>query len=528
LTGPTGGSGFTGHTGDTGFTGPTGGSGPTGITGPTGPSGNTGPTGLTGFTGYTGLTGVSGFTGYTGPTGASGFTGHTGPTGATGFTGYTGPTGGTGIQGPTGPSGSGAETLQAAYEGGATISVTSAEGALTITGTSANIDFVIGSGGDTGDFRIYDGSANWFFIDEDAATLSLGAAATAGLTITAGSTGDVVFSGDADTNFQFDFTSAVPGVDLVTISNSGQGTITDAVDGLDITFVQGVGGSGETNAGINMTVTGSGTAGDVLSGLSISTAGVADGNLYGVNIGNITGSGGTEYALAIGTGWDRGLDVNSPAQIGSTLTATGTVTIGSGGNTFTFDPSSGPVYAGTARPAKKVTLIPEFPGAVLTPDGSNNTGTMTSDFCSKTNTAPPDTNIDVCVTAGDLHNYYTWTAQATNDYDIWIDWQVPSDFHEFDDNPAIVYYGWRSSASDSVTLTLYDDNDAICGSATAISGTAGQWNLTNYADVSSCDVPSSGAIGPGDIVTFRVQLSVGVNDEFARMGEISISYKAKF
>ena len=148
---------------------------------------------------------------------------------------------------------------------------------------------------------------------------------------------------------------------------------------------------------------------------------------------------------------------------------------------------------------------------------------MTSDFCSKSNTNPPDINTGVCVTAGDLHNYYAWTANATNDYDVWADWQVPSDFSAFASSTAIKYFGWRTSTSDSVTLTVYDDNDAICGSATAISGTVATWNSTNYADPTGCS-----AIAAGDIITFRVQLSVGVNSEYARVGEIEISYLAKF
>jgi len=206
-----------------------------------------------------------------------------------------------------------------------------------------------------------------------------------------------------------------------------------------------------------------------------------------------------------------------------TIKADDTFTISDVGGAFNFSVDTGPSYTGDARPTKKITLIPEFPGATLTGDGGTNVGTMTSDFCSKTNTNPPDINTGVCVTAGDLHNYYSWTAQATNDYDIWIPWQVPSDFAEFASSTAIQFNGWRTTSSDSVTLTVYDDNDAICNGATAISGTEATWNATNYADPTGC-----GAIAAGDTITFRVQLSVGVNDEYARMGEISVSYLATF
>ena len=74
-------------------------------------------------------------------------------------------------------------TLQEAYNAGETISVTSGEGALSITGTSANVDFAIGSGTDTGDFRVWDGTSNWIFVDESADTLSIGAAAGNGISI---------------------------------------------------------------------------------------------------------------------------------------------------------------------------------------------------------------------------------------------------------------------------------------------------------------------------------------------------------
>jgi len=187
--------------------------------------------------------------------------------------------------------------------------------------------------------------------------------------------------------------------------------------------------------------------------------------------------------------------------------------------------TNGLIFAGTARKNRSVTLIPEFPGAVLTGDGANNVGTMTSDFCSNGNTNPPDINTGVCATSGDLHNYYSWTADATNDYDIWINWQVPSNFDAFASSTAIRFEGWRTSTSDSVTLTVYDDANNICGSATAISGTVAQWNSTDYADPTTCDDSN---IVAGDIITFRFQLSVGVNSEFARAGEITVDYLSVF
>ena len=86
----------------------------------------------------------------------------------------------------------------------------------------------------------------------------------------------------------------------------------------------------------------------------------ASNNLYGVDIDNISASANaTETAIRVGTGWDTGLSIES-----------GGITIS--GGTFQM--------TGSARPSKKMVLSPEYPGAVLFGDGTNNTGTMTSDY----------------------------------------------------------------------------------------------------------------------------------------------------
>ena len=175
----------------------------------------------------------------------------------------------------------------------------------------------------------------------------------------------------------------------------------------------------------------------------------------------------------------------------------------------------------------KVVLFLEYPGAVLTGDasGSDNVGTLTSDFCSKTNTNPPDINTGVCVTAGDLHNYYSWTTTVSgNDYDIWVAYQIPSDFSAFAASDTIKVYGWNTDNTvNAVTVTLYDDADALCGSATDVATGTATWTQTALTgDETGC----SGIVA-GDIVTFRIQLDADVS-EFARVGEIEFSYRAKF
>lgn len=182
-----------------------------------------------------------------------------------------------------------------------------------------------------------------------------------------------------------------------------------------------------------------------------------------------------------------------------------------------------------SRPARKITLSPEFPGAVLTGSGGSNTGTMTSDFCSENraiNAATTPTAASPCDsdTDGEEHNYYSWTAQATNNYDIWVKWQIPSDFAALATTNPISFYGWRTSASDTVGLTIYDDAGTTCGLGTVID-TNIIWDQENYNDSggSGCSIFTA-----DEYILFHIALTVGVNDEHAKMGEIEFNYLSKF
>lgn len=673
--------------------------------------------------------------------------------------------------------GGGGSTLQQAYVAGASIDITSGEGALDIDAQSANVDFEIGEGTDTGDFRIWDGSANWLFIDESADTLALGAAAGAGITIggtgitttnsgaltvsealaasstlavtgksgfgatfsasdylmelTANTTGDysrvidIAQSNDADEDSSSLYITATPTLGSIAANRNVRGTYLSLTPSLTIPNNKAVNIFGnDINLSLSSLIHSTSTANTIRSntyGNSINITGtpVFDDNnggdtttarvwgtnssviltptltnisdttfetfggyfksditsagaanltntsygVYGTAIGNLTttgqtthyagyfitsGSADTNYGLytsaggattsnyalysasgdnyfagnvgigdsspgaplEVGDGTDSlqvssvgditFVDANGAASITGpaggaltisaansqnlafTTTTAGDVTIttaaGSGlanvltgnlkvGNgtpgvtlngedayiegTFEVDGTSqfdaavsvtsggltvsGGSFSlsGSGRSTKKATLIPEFPGAVLTGDGSNNTGTMTSDFCSNGNANSgnglPDTNTGDCPTSGDVHNYYKWASTSgTSDYDVWVPWQVPSDFSEFASSTAVKFNSNKTAAGDAVTVTLYNDSKTTkCGSATAV-GSSAAWAQTNYADPTGCDAASGGQIDAGDVVFFRVQLSSTGSSSYARIGEIEVSYLAKF
>ncbi len=191
-------------------------------------------------------------------------------------------------------------TLQQAYEAGETIDVDSTNGALTIAGVSANIDFEIGSGTDTGDFRIWDGTNNWLLVDEDASTVNLGNAngATA-LNLTSG-TGAQTFTSSASTTGSFAFVA-----DSIT-----SGT------GFDLSFDGLAAGKGINLTSTSTAVTTGSLFSSSLSGASAFSgnlnlieytgAATATGDLLRINIGassnvgnlfNITDNGSSLFAV---------------------------------------------------------------------------------------------------------------------------------------------------------------------------------------------------------------------------------------
>ncbi len=199
-------------------------------------------------------------------------------------------------------------------------------------------------------------------------------------------------------------------------------------------------------------------------------------------------------------------------------TSNSTIVIGSGANTITLG-STGVTYAGTARPTSTVTLSAEYPGATFTADGSNNTGSLSSDFCSGSSRL----NINAAACAATVsRNFYQWTTdQASNqDYDIYVRYQMPSDYST-GSLANLAIQGWgTTTASESVTVALYSD---ASGTACATSGNAVTANAT-WSSATIASPLGSCTVSAGDTVTFRVRVQAGQN-KFARAGAISFDYR---
>lgn len=159
----------------------------------------------------------------------------------------------------------------------------------------------------TGDLVIQDNGTTFATFD-DTGTITFAPGA-----LTAGS--DFVLNQAAGTNFQITATAA-PTVDMIALTNTGQGTVSSGADGLSINFVTGD-GANLVNSAIDVTLTNGGTAvGDIIRGLTLN---------------NITPTAATEVGLYFGTGYDTDIQFAD---------ATGTMSLADNGTLILSDGTS--------------------------------------------------------------------------------------------------------------------------------------------------------------------------------------------
>lgn len=178
---------------------------------------------------------------------------------------------------------------------------------------------------------------------------------------------------------------------------------------------------------------------------------------------------------------------------------------GSGGTT-----SGSFTLRGTARNTKKIRLHAEYPSVVLTADGSNNTGTMTSGYDN---------------TSSARMNYYNWTTtQGTNqDYDIVVQVPLPTDFDGWASNPLAITGYTTNTTNGTITLEARDSADAqICNFVAVTPGSTNTWATNTTA----CTL-GSGTYTAGDYITLRIRLQAPTSGN-TRVGNIVLTYNSKF
>jgi hypothetical protein len=193
------------------------------------------------------------------------------------------------------------------------------------------------------------------------------------------------------------------------------------------------------------------------------------------------------------------------------------ITIGGGtGDTgsVTFAASTRePTLNSAARHTRRLTFVPEYPGATLTGDGSNNSGTMTSD---NETTSP-------------FRNFYSWTVSGgtSNDYDIWVRFALPADFSDFTSSDALTIEGWSSNTANTALdiVNVYDDSGtARCSSSVSFEpGSNSTWGNTTTNQTCT----DTGFASANDMWTVRIRLTAS-SSASARVGRFYITYLSKW
>ena len=233
----------------------------------------------------------------------------------------------------------------------------------------------------------------------------------------------------------------------------------------------------------------------------------------------LTNSAGPTSATAF-----RVQNAGGVAQL-SVDTSANTVTVGSAVNGVIMS-ASGIVYSGTARSNVTATLAAEYAGATFIGDGTNNTGTLTSDFCSGSAAGGMNINAAACGGATTTtRNYYNWanTEATAQDYDIYVRYQMPSNY-DSGSMANLKILGWgTTTASESVTVALYvDGRTAACATTgNAVTANATWSSATSASPLGTCTITA------GSMVTFKVRVVAGQN-KTVRASDISFNYRGKF
>lgn len=161
------------------------------------------------------------------------------------------------------------------------------------------------------------------------------------------------------------------------------------------------------------------------------------------------------------------------------------------------------IGSGGITGTRKVSMVPEYAGGVLYADGSDNSGTMTSDF-----------------DATNVRNYYRWTSSlgALNDYDIVVRSPIPSEYASSLGSFKIWAYGSSTSAvNNNIQVTIRDGAGTSCASnISVLPGTANTW-VEQTVTLAGCTFAAN------DTLTINVKMSA-LSNNAVRVGEISYTY----
>jgi hypothetical protein len=223
---------------------------------------------------------------------------------------------------------------------------------------------------------------------------------------------------------------------------------------------------------------------------------------------------------------------NAIIKIGDTISAA-SIVVGDGTNNATFASTTHELTLnGSAQHTRRITLQPEFAGAVMTAQNgcASCNGSMTSDM------DPASGASTLSSAEGYAHSYYAWTTtQGTNqNYDIWVSYTLPSDYAGLK-TPSAPFSVWAKTSdttNGTVTMQVFNatrSTPAYCyGSTTDTPAsltptTANTWQQTTTGSMASpgCTFSANDRIW----IRFRLQAPTS---GITRLGELSFDYLSKW
>jgi hypothetical protein len=196
----------------------------------------------------------------------------------------------------------------------------------------------------------------------------------------------------------------------------------------------------------------------------------------------------------------------------------GSISLGTDGAGVRFNTTDGVVefsndgiaWMPLGESTRKYVLSAEYAGAVLSGDGTDNVGSMTSD-----NTGSSSNSM----------NYYEWNSSALslNDYDVRVRFTLPSDFVAWGNGGIAVNFATESTDYLNNSLDIYvylEGSSTVDASATLNSSApAGQWTAMNIDGAVNLD--ECNAAGETCVIILRMS---SLGDNYVRVGDIDITY----
>ncbi|HNW23795.1 MAG TPA: hypothetical protein PKH06_03515, partial [Candidatus Dojkabacteria bacterium] len=153
-------------------------------------------------------------------------------------------------------------------------------------------------------------------------------------------------------------------------------------------------------------------------------------------------------------------------------------------------------------------LSPEYPGAILYADGSDNYGAMTS---------------DAEQSSGTFRNYYEWVSDkdTPQDYDILVRVTLPDDFVSWKEDAIYLDFMTENSGSlidNKVDMYLMGGSGVDAQATDGISAMPSTWQRMSIKgiDINDCN-------DAGSTCTLRISVSSSF-DYFVRVGDITLNY----